>query len=220
MSKSLKAALCVMIGCLSTGAIAGEKALGLGRPALPEEIKAWDIDVRPDGQGLPPGKGTVAQGEKLFLERCAVCHGEFGEGAGRWPPLSGGAGTLKSADPDKTIGSFWPYLSSVYDYIHRAMPFGDAQSLTPDQTYALVAFLLNMNDVVPANFELSDKNFTSIHLPNEKAFYDDDRTESEKAFWNKEPCMKDCKGEVKILGRARALDVTPETKKDGAGQLN
>lgn len=219
MSKSLRLALCLIIVGFASGASAGDKGFGLGRPALPEEIKAWNIDVRPDGQGLPPGKGAVAEGEKLFLDRCAVCHGEFGEGAGRWPPLAGGAGSLKSAQPDKTIGSFWPYLSTVYDYIHRTMPFGNAQSLTPDETYAIVAFLLNMNDIVPADFELSDKNFASIRLPNENAFYDDDRPEAEKHFWGRKPCMKNCKTKVKILGRARVLDVTPDTKNSG-GQVD
>lgn len=212
MSKSLKFALCLMLGGAASAANAGEKPLGLGREALPEEIKAWDVDVRPDGQGLPPGTGSVAAGEALFLERCAACHGEFGEGAGRWPPLAGGFGSLTSESPEKTLGSFWPYLSTVYDYIYRTMPFGDAQSLTPDETYGLVAYLLHMNDVVPKDFELNDKNFASIRLPNEKAFYPDDRTETEKRFWNREPCMKDCKQEVKITGHARVLDVTPETE--------
>lgn len=212
MSKSLKFALCLMLGGTASAANAGEKPLGLGREALPEEIKAWDVDVRPDGQGLPPGTGSVAAGEALFLERCAACHGEFGEGAGRWPPLAGGFGSLTSESPEKTLGSFWPYLSTVYDYIYRTMPFGDAQSLTPDETYGLVAYLLHMNDVVPKDFELSDKNFASIRLPNEKAFYPDDRTETEERFWNREPCMKDCKQEVKITGHARVLDVTPETE--------
>lgn len=212
MSKSLKFVLCLLLGGASPAAIAGEKTLGLGRPALPEEINAWNIDVRPDGQGLPPGKGSAAAGETLFLGRCAVCHGEFGEGAGRWPQLAGGTGTLTSDKPEKTVGSFWPYLSTVYDYTRRTMPFGDAQSLTPDETYALVAYLLSMNDLVPKDFELSDKNFTSVRLPNEKAFYADDRPETEKQFWNREPCMKSCKQEVEILGRARVLDLTPDTK--------
>ncbi len=95
------------------------------------------------------------------------------------------------------------------------MPFGDAQSLTPDETYSLVAFILNMNDIVPNDFELSDKNFATVHLPNENAFYDDDRTVAEKAFWKKDPCMKDCKTDVKITGRARVLDVTPDSEKSG-----
>ena len=186
---------------------------GLGRPALPEEIAAWDIDVRPDGQGLPAGKGSVKQGEDIFLERCASCHGEFGEGAGRYPVLAGGQGTLAKENPDKTIGSFWPYASTVFDYVRRAMPFGNAQSLTPDETYAVTAYLLNLNDLVKEDFVLSKENFTSVKLPNVEGFYEDDRETAEKAFWKKDPCMSNCKPEApKILGRARALDVTPDTK--------
>jgi cytochrome c len=219
MSRSLKFALCVILGGMSSTALAGDKTFELGRKALPEEVKAWDIDVRPDGQGLPAGKGTVAEGEALFIEQCAACHGDFGEGAGRWPPLAGGTGSLKSAAPEKTIGSFWPYASSAFDYIHRTMPFGNAQSRTPDQTYALMAFLLNMNDLVPADFELSDKNFTSVEMPNAGAFYPDDRTEAEKHFWNRDPCMKNCKTDVKVIGHARVLDVTPDTENSG-GQVD
>jgi cytochrome c len=204
---------------MSSSAFAGDKGFGLGRDARPEEIQAWDIDVRPDGQGLPPGKGTVAEGETLFIERCAFCHGDFGEGAGRWPPLAGGTGSLTSEQPEKTMGSYWPFLSSAFDYIHRTMPFGDAQSLTPDETYAVVAFLLNMNDIVQADFELNDKNFASVRMPNETSFFPDNRTEAEKQFWNREPCMKDCKTEVKITGRARVIDVTPETE-EGRGQVD
>ena len=92
------------------------------------------------------------------------------------------------------------------------MPFGDAQSLTPDETYGLVAYLLHMNDLVPKDFELSDKSFASVRLPNEKAFYPDDREQAEKQFWNSQPCMKDCKSDVKIIGHARVLDVTPDAE--------
>lgn len=186
------------------------KAIALGRPALPEEIAAWNIDVRADGEGLPPGKGSVKEGEELFLQNCAQCHGEFGEGAGRWPVLAGGRGTLKSERPEKTIGSFWPYASTVYDYVHRAMPFGSNLSLTPDQTYAIVAYLLNLNDLVPEDYVLSKENFPKVDLPNEANFYDDDRETSEKAFWKKNPCMKDCSGEVHVTARAQILNVTPD----------
>ena len=198
----------------ATPAAAAKPApLGLGRPALPAEIKAWDIDVRPDGVGLPPGKGTVRQGDELFQAQCASCHGEFGQGNGRWPVLAGGQGTLTADRPEKTIGSFWPDLSTVYDYVHRAMPFGNAQSLSADDTYALTAYLLFLNDIVKdEDFELSDKNFTSVKLPNAGAFYDDDRETAEKAFWGKEPCMTNCKTEVRITGRAAVLDVTPDSK--------
>lgn len=186
---------------------------GLGRAALAEEIKAWNIDVRPDGQGLPPGKGSVKEGEKLFLERCATCHGEFGEGAGRYPVLAGGHGSLKAANPEKTIGSFWPFASTAFDYINRAMPFGNAQSLTPDETYAIVAYLLQLNDLVKEDFVLTKENFTTVKLPNVGAFYDDDREVSEKAFWKKEPCMKNCApAPAKVTGHARNVDVTPDSK--------
>ena len=187
--------------------------LGLGRAATPEEITAWDTDVRPDGRGLPVGKGTVKQGDDLFQEKCASCHGEFGQGVGRWPVLAGGAGTLKADRPDKTVGSFWPDLSTVFDYIKRAMPYGNAQSLTNDEVYALTAYILSMNDVVKdENFELSEKNFTTIKMPNAAAFFEDDRETSEKQFWNKNPCMKDCRPAPKVTGRAMAIDVTPDGK--------
>lgn len=186
---------------------------GLGRAALPEEIAAWDIDVRPDGVGLPPGKGSVKDGEPLYIERCASCHGEFGEGAGRWPVLAGGQGSLKSEGPEKTAGSFWPYASTTFDYIKRAMPYGNARSLSDDEVYAITAYLLNMNGVVKDDFVLSKENFSAVKLPNEQGFYDDDREQAEKHFWNKTPCMKDCKPESKVTGRARVIDVTPEDSK-------
>lgn len=134
-------------GTLSTGdpAQRAEGGFGLGREALPEEIAAWDIDVRPDGAGLPEDSGDVWTGEQIFLEQCAVCHGDFAEGVGRWPVLAGGEGTLTNARPVKTIGSYWPYLSTVFDYFHRAMPFGYAQSLEPDEVYAIIAYLLYSN---------------------------------------------------------------------------
>jgi cytochrome c len=187
--------------------------LGLGRAATPEEIAAWDTDVRPDGRGLPVGKGTVKQGDDLFQEKCASCHGEFGQGVGRWPVLAGGAGTLKADRPDKTVGSFWPDLSTVFDYIKRAMPYGNAQSLTNDEVYALTAYILSMNDIVKdEKFELNEKNFTSIKMPNAAAFFEDDRETSEKHFWNKNPCMKGCRPAPKVTGRAMAIDVTPDGK--------
>ena len=184
----------------------------LGRAATPAEVAAWNIDVRPDGQGLSAGNGTVEQGEEIFSERCAVCHGDFAEGVDRWPILSGGDGTLTSERPVKTIGSYWPYLSTVFDYVNRAMPFGEAQSLKPDEVYAITAFLLYANDLVEDDFELSQENFTSVHLPNENGFYMDDREES-PVFKKREVCMKDCKADVKIIARARVLDVTPEETK-------
>lgn len=190
---------------------------GLGREATANEVAAWDIDIRPDGQGLPVGSGDVATGEELFLDQCAVCHGEFGEGAGRWPVLVGGAGTLASADPVKTVGSYWPYLSTVYDYVHRAMPFGAAQTLSDDDVYAITAYILYMNDLVDDDFELSNANFAEFRMPNEENFFMDDRETT--AVWQKrEVCMTDCKPSVEITRRAAVLDVTPETGDNPSGE--
>ncbi|MBN8968456.1 MAG: cytochrome c [Rhizobiales bacterium] len=188
--------------------------LGVGRVALPEEVAAWDTDVRPDGQGLPPGKGTAKQGDEIFQAQCASCHGEFGQGVGRWPVLAGGLGTLKAERPDKTVGSYWPDVSTVYDYVQRAMPFGNARSLSHDELYSVVAYILMMNDVIKdENLELNEKNLATIKLPNAANFFDDDREVSEKAFWKKDPCMKNCKAETpKVLGRAANVDVTPDEK--------
>jgi cytochrome c len=191
----------------------GTQKLGLGREAKPDEIAGWDIDVRPDGHGLPPGKGTVKQGEEIYLAQCATCHGEFGESAGRWPILSGGSGTLASHDPVKSVGSYWPYASTLLDYIRRAMPYGSAQSLNNDELYAVTAYVLYLNDIIKdEEFELNEKNFTSIKLPNEPNFFDDNRETAERAFWTKQPCMANCaSGEAKVTNRARVLDVTPES---------
>ena len=196
-------------------AAAAPKHLGIGRQAKPEEIAGWDIDIRPDGQGLPPGKGTVREGEAIYMLQCAACHGEFGESAGRWPIIAGGAGTLASHDPVKSIGSYWPYASTVMDYIRRSMPFGNAQSLSNDELYAVTAYVLYLNDIIKEeNFELNEKTFKTIRLPNEPNFYDDDREVTEKALWRKSPCMTDClPGTAKITGRASVIDVTPEPGK-------
>lgn len=198
-----------------TAVAAPAKKLNIGRQATAEEIAGWDIDVRPDGQGLPVGKGTVKQGEPLYVERCAACHGEFGESAGRWPILSGGGGSLGGHDPVKSIGSYWPYASTVIDYIRRAMPFGASQTLTNDELYAVTAYVLFLNDIVTSeDFELSDKNFRTIKLPNQGNFFDDDREIAEKAFWRKDPCMTNCApGVATVTGRARVIDVTPEAGK-------
>ncbi|MBM9594885.1 c-type cytochrome [Roseitranquillus sediminis] len=203
-----------MLRCLSLALVlaapASAETLGLGRPALPEEIAAWDIDVRPDGAGLPEGSGDVLTGEEIYLDLCSTCHGAFGEGAGRWPVLMGGFGTLDGTRPVKTVGSYWPYLSTVWDYVHRAMPFGDAQSLTADEVYALTAYLLYLNDLVPDDFVLDRANLAETPLPNEDGFFLDDREEVELPLFSGEACMTDCKENVGITMRAAVLDVTPE----------
>lgn len=219
MSRSVRLIIAALL--LATPALAQDKKqdkksaprnYGIGKIATPDQIAGWDIDVRPDGLGAPPGKGSVRDGEKVYLERCAACHGEFGESAGRWPQLAQGKGTLASHDPVKTVGSYLPYLSSVFDYVRRAMPFGDAQSLSNDELYAVVAFVLNLNDIVDDKFVLSKETWSQVKMPNRDGFYDDDREKSEKAFWNAKPCMKDCRPPVKITGHAAVIDVTPEDK--------
>ncbi|MGL5138602.1 MAG: c-type cytochrome [Beijerinckiaceae bacterium] len=188
------------------------KKASIGREAHPAEIRAWDIDIRPDGKGLPAGKGSVKQGEEIYQAQCAACHGEFGEGVGRWPVIAGGQGSLAKEGPEKTIGSFWPYASTVFDYIRRAMPYGNARSLTDDEIYAVTAYVLNLNDLVKDDFTLTKENFAGVKLPNGGGFRDDDRETVEKHFWRANPCMKDCKPEAKVTGRARVIDVTPDAK--------
>lgn len=184
---------------------------GLGRAALPEEVAAWDIDIRPDGEGLPVGSGDVWTGEEVFVDYCSACHGDFGEAVGRWPVLAGGFGTLDGEDPVKTIGSYWPYLSTVWDYVHRAMPYGAAQSLSDDEVYAVTAYLLYLNEVVEDDFVLSNETFADIEMPNQDAFFMDDRAEVELPLFTGEPCMTDCTdGPVEITMNAMVLDVTPE----------
>lgn len=194
-------------------------AFGLGRKATEDEVVAWDIDVRPDGLGLPVGSGTVADGELLYTDNCAVCHGDFGEAVGRWPVLAGGQDTLEDDRPEKTIGSYWPYLSTVYDYVRRAMPFGNARSLSDDDVYAITAYLLYLNDIVDdEDFELSNENFADVRLPNEENFIPDDRLQEAHYADKAEPCMTDCKpAPVEITMRARVLDVTPDSDEEGAG---
>jgi len=218
MSRWAKAGLLVAALAVSA-AVAGEAKKdhskahhGIGREATAQEIAGWDIDVRPDGAGLPPGQGSVKAGEDVYMTRCAACHGEFGESAGRWPQLAQGKGTLASHDPVKTVGSYFPYASSVFDYVRRAMPFGDAQSLSNDELYAVVAYVLYLNDLVDDKFVLSKESWAKVKMPNAEGFYADDREKSEKAFWNPKPCMSNCRAEVKITGRARIIDVTPDEK--------
>ena len=183
---------------------------GLGRQALPIEIKAWDGDVSPDGTGLPIGSGDAIYGEEVFAEQCAICHGDFAEGVDNWPELAGGMDTLADEDPVKTVGSYWPYLSTTWDYVKRSMPFGNAQSLSNDDVYAIVAYILYSNDLIEDDFVLSNETFLDVEMPNASGFIIDDRTTSEAHFWNKEVCMSDCKDTVEITMRAAVLDVTPE----------
>ena len=198
----------------STGDTTGH--FGIGRAALPEEIAAWDLDVSPDGTGLPVGSGSVEDGERLFSENCAVCHGEFAEGVDNWPELAGGEGTLADKDPVKTVGSYWPYLSTAWDYVHRSMPYGSAQTLSNDEVYAIVAYILYSNFIVEDDFVLTNDNFLDVEMPNADGFIIDDRAEAEYAMWRAEPCMENCKDSVEITMRASVLNVTPEDEQAAA----
>ena len=213
MSKSVSFTLLLVLIATPASAQGKPRHYGVGQSATAAQIAGWDIDVRPDGEGAPSGQGSVKGGEKIYLEKCAACHGEFGESAGRWPQLAQGKNTLATNDPVKTVGSYYPYLSSVFDYIRRSMPFGDAQSLSNDELYAVTAYVLNLNDIVDDTFVLSKDTWKQVKMPNQGGFYDDDRDKAEKAFWNAKPCMKNCGPPVKITGRARAVDVTPEDEK-------
>lgn len=207
---TLAAGAAALVISSAAQAPAGERLFPeLGATATPEQIKAWDIDVRPDGLGAPSGSGTAVKGEKVYIERCAACHGDFGEARGRYPVLVGGHGSLKEQRPEKTVGSYWPYASTVFDYIKRAMPFGEAQTLTDDEVYAVTAYLLYMNDVIDNDFVLDDTTIGKVEMPNAAQFFEDPRPDGQtvKAA---DLCMKNCKAEIKVLGRAKAIDVTPE----------
>jgi len=211
MSKFLKSttALMAALTLLSTPAMA--EKLGLGRTALPEEIAAWDGDISPDGTGLPAGSGDAIVGEEIFATQCAACHGDFAEGIGNWPKLAGGADTLDRADPLKTVGSYWPHLSTAFDYIKRSMPYGNAGTLSDDEVYAIVAYILYSNDLIEDDFVLSKETFFDVEMPNAEGFILDDRAEAEYAVWTGEPCMENCKDKpVTVTMRAMVLDVTPQ----------
>ena len=190
---------------------ASDRPFNLGKLASVEEVAGWDIDVRPDGLGAPVGMGNAIDGEEVYAERCAACHGDFGEAIDRWPALVGGEDTLNSHDPVKTTGSYWPYASTMYDYIYRAMPFGEAQSLSHDETYQIVAFLLYMNDIIDDDFDVSHENIGAIEMPNSDGFVMPDPRPDAQPI-NGEPCMSNCKVSQNIIGRARDIDVTPQSE--------
>jgi len=146
------------------------KPFGFGSAATPQEIAGWNIDIEPDGTGLPPGQGSVAEGEALFAKLGAPCHGAKGQGSAVAPALVGGFGTLATAKPVKTIGSYWPYATTLFDYIHRAMPANAPQSLKPNEVYALTAYLLYLNGIVPQDTVLDAQSLPKIVMPNHAGF--------------------------------------------------
>ena len=185
---------------------AAERFPGVGRAATPAEIRAWDIDVRPDFQGLPPGRGSVAQGQEIWDSKCAVCHGTFGESNEVFTPLIGGTtaedvrtGRVKSlTDPSVARTTFMKLstVSTLWDYVRRAMPWNAPKSLSVDEVYAVVAYLLNLADLVPSDFVLSQANIAEVQarLPNRNGMT------REHGLWDVHgkpdvanvACMKDC----------------------------
>jgi cytochrome c len=142
----------------------------LGRIAAPEEIASWDISIGPDGAGLPPGSGTPKQGEAVYTAKCLVCHGEKGAGKPN-DVLVGGRGTLAGDQPPvKTVGSFWPYATTLFDYVRRAMPLNESKSLTNDEVYAVVAYLLQLNDIIGENETINAQTLPRVQMPNRDGF--------------------------------------------------
>ncbi|MCJ2068938.1 cytochrome c [Methylobacterium sp. J-030] len=156
------------------GAARATERLGIGRPASEAEIAAWNIDIDRDGRKLPPGHGSVAQGRAVFDAQCASCHGSRGEG-GTGERLVGGQGTLASAKPLKTVGSFWPYAPTLFDYIRRAMPMNAPQSLSDDDVYAVSGYVLYLNGLIPERAVLDAATLAAVRMPNREGFVSDPR---------------------------------------------
>ena len=164
----LLALFSVLIVCGACWAQA-PKYKNIGRSATPEEIRAWDISIGPSGKELPAGSGTAIDGAKVYAEKCAVCHGAAGEG-GIGTRLVGGQGTLTSAKPVKTVGSFWPFATTVYDVINRTMPYDKRGSLSPTEVYSLTAFLLYKNGIIKESDVIDAKSLPKIQMPNRNGF--------------------------------------------------
>jgi mono/diheme cytochrome c family protein len=159
---------------------------GIGRPATPAEIAGWNIDIDREGHNLPPGSGSVSHGHEVFDQQCAACHGTTGEG-GVGDRLVGGQGTLATPKPVRTVGSYWPYAPTLFDYIRRAMPQNAPQSLSNDDVYAVSAYVLNLNGLLPADATLDAKSLSAIKMPNRSMFLGDPRPDVKNP-----ECMRNC----------------------------
>lgn len=157
-------------GSLLCSALAfAQQGPNLGEPISEADLAPWDISIETNGDGLPPGSGTVAEGQAVYEAQCLACHGTQGED-GLNDRLVGGHGTLADANPARTIGSFWPYASTVFDYIRRAMPFNTPQTLTDDEVYAVTAYILHLNGIVDAGTNLNARRLSRIEMPNAEGF--------------------------------------------------
>lgn len=235
MSKFRKALLttAVLLAAVGVQAQTSAKYPGLGRDATPKEVAAWDIDVRPDFKGLPPGSGSTEKGQDIWESKCAQCHGFFGESGEVFSPLVGGitkedikngrvANLTNTNFPGRTTFMKVPTLSTIWDYINRAMPWTAPKSLSNDEVYAVTAFLLSLNGIVPDNFTLSDKNIREVQarMPNRNGMTTDHTMWPGKEFGGAKKadtanvaCMKDCGEDVKV---ASAL---PDFARNAHGNL-
>jgi mono/diheme cytochrome c family protein len=169
MSTHKRLLLLAGVALASTVAMA-EEGPNLGRLATPDEIAAYDIDASPDGSGLPPGSGTAKQGEAVYVEKCLGCHGAKGQN-GPVMQLVGGAGTIGvEQKPLKTVGSFWPYATSVFAYTRRSMPFYNSKSLTNDELYATTAYVLYLNGLVGESDVMNAETLPKVQMPNRDGF--------------------------------------------------
>jgi cytochrome c len=154
--------------CAASAAFADSP--NLGRTVSPEELATWDISIAPDGINLPHGSGTPTQGEAVYRATCQTCHGERGAGKPN-DPLVGGQGTLTgNGTPVKTVGSFWPYATTLFDYVRRAMPLTAPKSLTDDQVYAVCAYILSLNGIIGENDTMNPETLPAVHMPNRDGF--------------------------------------------------
>ena len=164
-------ALALVVGGCASAAMSPSATEGpnLGHEATPAQIAGWDISVGPDGVGLPPGRGTPVTGATVYEQKCQVCHGAKGAGQPN-DRLVGGQGTLAGKAPVRTIGSYWPYATTVFDYVRRAMPYTQPQSLTADETYAVTAYLLNLNGIIGDQDEMNAHTLPKVTMPNQANF--------------------------------------------------
>jgi S-disulfanyl-L-cysteine oxidoreductase SoxD len=176
----------VALACATSAQAQGP--YGIGRAATPAEIAGWNIDIDRYGNSLPPGSGSVSRGREVFDQQCASCHGAKGEG-GVGDRLVGGQGTLATPDPLKTVGSYWPYAPILFDYIRRAMPQNAPQSLGNDDAYAVSAYILNLNGLLPAEATLDARTLSAIKMPNRNMFVGDSRPDVKNPA-----CMTGCGG--------------------------
>jgi cytochrome c len=165
----MTAAVMAILALAAYTSSVAQETPNLGRPVTPAEIAGWDISIPPDGTGLPPGSGTPAQGAVVYTQKCQSCHGEKGAGMPN-DQLVGGQGTLTSAKPVRTIGSYWPYASTVFDYVRRAMPYTESKSRTNEEVYAVTAYLLHLNGVIAEGDVINAQTLPQVKLPNRDNF--------------------------------------------------